>query len=76
MVRFVPTVAMTWGTPRSYGRKEVVRLVPTVGMTWGTPRLVRLVPTVGMTWGTPCSYDKNEPRSCGRNDLGHASFLR
>ena len=36
-------------------------------------RLVRLVPTLGMAYGrnevgSPCSY--------GRNDLGHASFLR
>ena len=85
LVRLVPTVGMTWGTPRSYGRNEVgspcsygrnvgARLVPTVGM-----RLVRLVPTVGMTWGTPRSYGRNEvgsPCSYGRNDLGHASFLR
>ena len=27
----------------------------------------RLVPTAGMTWGRPRSY--------GRNDLGHASFV-
>ena len=67
MVRLVPTVGMTWGTPRSYGRNEV-------GM-----RLVRLVPTVGMTWGRLRSYGRNEvgsPCSYGRNDLGQASFLR
>ena len=41
--RLVPTVGMTWGTPRSYGRNIDVgleclgaRLVPTVGtLTWG-----------------------------------------
>ena len=62
------------------------RLVPTVRtLTWGLNALghalygrnievglqclgARLVLTVGMNWGTPRSY--------GRNDLGHASFLR
>ena len=80
MVRLVPTVGMTWGMPRSYGRNEVgspcsygrndfgACLVPTVAT-----RLVRLVPTV------PRSYGRNEvgsPCFYGRNDLGHASFLR
>ena len=61
--RLVPTVGMTWGTPRSYGRNALghasflrqewlgARLVPTVGTTVGT-----------MTWGL--------------NALGHASFLQ
>ena len=46
--RLVPTLGMTWGTPRSYGRNIDVgleclgaRLVPTLGMTWGTPRSYR-----------------------------------
>ena len=49
--RLVPTVGMTWGTPRSYGRND---------LGWGSPRSygrnidvgleclgARLVPTVG-----------------------------
>ena len=75
-----PTVGMTWGTPRSYGRNEIgspcsdgrndfgACLVPTVGMG-----LVRLVPTVGMTWGTPRSYGRNE---VGSPCTYGTSFLR
>ena len=49
--RLVPTVGMTWGTPRSYGRNIEVGLE-----CFGA----RLVPTVGMTWGTPRSYGRND----------------
>ena len=45
--RLVPTVGMTWGTPRNID----------VGLECLG---ARLVPTVGMTWGTPRSFDRND----------------
>ena len=49
LVRLVPTVGMTWGTPRSYGRNEAGSLCSCTPRSYGRNEV-----------GSRCSYVRND----------------